>query len=94
MSANSEDAFEQVALARIQREVSLLRAQAARRTREQNALLMNAGQWAAVYGSPIPGSSKTMAQLAAEAQANARGRVYGGGGGPEVVFGRDPWAGR
>jgi hypothetical protein len=87
MSASN---FEQAAHARLERELALVRAQVAKRLREQNAALMSSEQWARIYGAPVPGQSRPLADVAAERQlAAARGRVFRPlvGDGPEVAFG-------
>jgi hypothetical protein len=56
--------------------------------RADHAQHMNAATWAAIYGAPIPGRSRSVAEVAAERQLAARGRVWGArGGGSEVVYG-------
>jgi hypothetical protein len=83
--------FERAALARLEREVSLLRAQAAKRDREFASMHMSRQQWSRVYGQPIVGASRPIGEVVAEAQLAARGRVYGGGQPePEVHYGSEP----
>ena len=95
MSAETLTELERASRAALLRELELMKAQARRREREHAAQLMSAEQWSLVYGAPIPGQSRTMAEVVAGNQLAAQGHAWrSGDAGAEVVFGRDPWAGR
>jgi hypothetical protein len=80
--------FERAALASLQRELETMQARAAGRLRAENALHMSAQQWSLIYGAPIPGASRTLAEVASANQLNAQGTAWGGGfdGTSEVAF--------
>ena len=73
------DDFERVAYQRLERELALEKAQAARRAREHAASTMSADQWSRVYGAPVPGQSRPLREVTEQAQLAAHGRAWGSG---------------
>jgi hypothetical protein len=91
VTAETLSDLERASRAALLRELELLKAQAARRDREWAAQHMSAAQWALVYGAPVPGQSRTVAEVAIEAQLAARGHAWRrGDAGPEVAYGPEP----
>ena len=91
MSAETLTDLERASRAALERELELVKAQARRRDREYAAMHMSAEQWALVYGAPVPGMSRPLAEVVAGNQLAARGHVWRhGDAGPELAYGPEP----
>jgi hypothetical protein len=81
-------------VAELEATIARLRGQAGATDRAHAAKLMSARTWHAIYGQPVPGSSRPLAEVATGHQLAARGRVWGeAAGGAEVHYGQEeqPW---
>jgi hypothetical protein len=72
----------------LEAQLGRMRARGEGQLRAEHARHMSALTWNAIYGAPVPGSSRTVAEAAAAAQLAAAGQVWRAPtGGPEVAYG-------